>query len=393
METNLSYGGIPYNHSFVIDKIYDNRKDMEDKAADDGVFVGRYVLVSYTNEALNQDEKIAIEVALNGNNPTGVYAGIITKHNVNTLGNRYYNFVTNYKTDREKYQNNTNYDKTVWRKYYRGGKQVYELVATLNSGLAINVQGVQPEETVIQIVQDENNNNIIGTKLGFGLEEKTVSGQKQKHLVLFSTPITGDTTKTEVARLDVTELIKDSFLTGVNYNNQTHTLTFKIKDEYGGQFETDVDIDIMNPGDGIDISTGFNEQEGAPAISIDLNDNPGFVNYLQLNEQGLTTNADLAEVIEFYTSAFSSLEQAEYYAQNNNKAYVGQVLTVAEEGNVRQYIIADNNKTLQLNGGGFRKILPLESVAGEGIEIKPQTSTVLFSVNQGKKNIKHLLEK
>ena len=36
--------------TFQFDKIYSNRKDMEDKAANDGVFIGRFVLVDYDNE-------------------------------------------------------------------------------------------------------------------------------------------------------------------------------------------------------------------------------------------------------------------------------------------------------------------------------------------------------
>jgi hypothetical protein len=43
------YGNITNvnNSTFVFDKIYANRKDMELHAEDDGVFVGRYVLVDY----------------------------------------------------------------------------------------------------------------------------------------------------------------------------------------------------------------------------------------------------------------------------------------------------------------------------------------------------------
>ena len=36
--------------TFQFDKIYSNRKDMEDKATNDGVFIGRFVLVDYDNE-------------------------------------------------------------------------------------------------------------------------------------------------------------------------------------------------------------------------------------------------------------------------------------------------------------------------------------------------------
>jgi hypothetical protein len=101
--TNLFKGKTYEGTSFIIDKVYSNKKAMDNaigidennKQKDDGVFIGRYVLVSYTDKALNQDEKIAIEVALNKEEPVGVYSGVITKDTVNnfTSTSKYYNYI------------------------------------------------------------------------------------------------------------------------------------------------------------------------------------------------------------------------------------------------------------------------------------------------------------
>jgi len=57
MANNL-YGGIIYpNTSFIFDKIYPNKTTMEENANTDGVLIGRYVLVAYSSEAFNQDER------------------------------------------------------------------------------------------------------------------------------------------------------------------------------------------------------------------------------------------------------------------------------------------------------------------------------------------------
>ena len=49
------YGKVEHTDklNFVIDRIYPNRREMESSVNEDGVFIGRYVLVDYEQEATN----------------------------------------------------------------------------------------------------------------------------------------------------------------------------------------------------------------------------------------------------------------------------------------------------------------------------------------------------
>ena len=81
--------------SFVTDKIYPNRKAMDNNALTDGVFIGRYVLVEYEQD----------------------------------LGYDY-----NYQVDKDAYPGmGRGYDSTVWQKIYADEKEKYVMVAELNS--------------------------------------------------------------------------------------------------------------------------------------------------------------------------------------------------------------------------------------------------------------------
>ena len=65
-ETTI-YNNIIYpNSSFVFDKIYPNYKTACENVGADGVLVGRYVLVSYTDYSLTQDQRTVLETYANG---------------------------------------------------------------------------------------------------------------------------------------------------------------------------------------------------------------------------------------------------------------------------------------------------------------------------------------
>ena len=85
--------------SFVTDKIYPNRMTMDRDSATDGIYIGRYVLVEYS-QGEGQD----------------IYD-------------------INYNIDREVYgaSMGRGYDSTVWQKVYADGKEKYVMVAELNS--------------------------------------------------------------------------------------------------------------------------------------------------------------------------------------------------------------------------------------------------------------------
>lgn len=91
---------------FVFDKYYPNRKAMEDRAASDGVYIGRYILVKYTCKYTSQENDKLIyfdkyEADLN-NPPNGKQVCQDYKNNANIDINIY----------------KDTFDGTVWQKIY-----------------------------------------------------------------------------------------------------------------------------------------------------------------------------------------------------------------------------------------------------------------------------------
>ena len=119
---------------FTFDQIYNNRKAMEDAMATDGIYHGRYVLVSYgdayaTNN-LQANSSIIIDIPATDNTES--------VHNEYTT-NLNEDWVRNYNIDLQ-YYNNV-YDKTVWQKIFDGATEKYIMIASLLArapGLTIN---------------------------------------------------------------------------------------------------------------------------------------------------------------------------------------------------------------------------------------------------------------
>ena len=174
------------------DRVYPNRKIMEENASTDGVFVGRFVLVEYDDNTYshrtgyinytpdydsesngsyyvytNLECTIPFKPVESNDTGYGLIQGdlIIVKHenyyyyfqyNGKTdplNGNAYFNYITsstesfndnfsdyviNYNEDK-KYAKEQNYpfaigwDSTVWRKVYKNNKEQYQMIASLNS--------------------------------------------------------------------------------------------------------------------------------------------------------------------------------------------------------------------------------------------------------------------
>lgn len=94
MSTFYGNSNLPVNTIFTFDKIYPNRKTMDDSAQTDGVYLNRYVLIEYGEEE----------------------------------------YESNYSLDQLNYNNKT-YDATAWMKQYDDTQQkyVYICIAILNS--------------------------------------------------------------------------------------------------------------------------------------------------------------------------------------------------------------------------------------------------------------------
>ena len=174
------------------DRVYPNRKIMEENAPTDGVFVGRFVLVEYDDNTYShrtgfidflpdKDEElngkytvytntectIPFKLTDSNNESYGLVQGdlIVAEYNnfyyyfqcngkINkTDGSVYFNYVMssseffdkgvtdytiNYNVDKEyakkqKYPFTTGWDSTVWRKAFKNGKEQYQMIASLSS--------------------------------------------------------------------------------------------------------------------------------------------------------------------------------------------------------------------------------------------------------------------
>lgn len=140
--SNSIYGGILYpNSSFHIDKVYSSFKEANDNAATDNVLLGRYVLIAYTERALEQWERVFAESQLKPqNNAAGEQEPIST----NILR------VTQNQEDIEQYQemlkkdnsnlsNIVHYDRHICRKDYNSTKGFfYSDIANLSTSIDLN---------------------------------------------------------------------------------------------------------------------------------------------------------------------------------------------------------------------------------------------------------------
>lgn len=174
------------------DRVYPNRKIMEENASTDGVFIGRFVLIEYDDNTYsrrtgyidytpdynsesngsyyiytNVECTIPFKPVESNDTGYGLIQGdlIVVEYNNNYYyfqyngktdplnGNAYFNYVTsstesfndnfsdyviNYNEDK-KYAKKQNYpftigwDSTVWRKVYKNNKEQYQMIASLNS--------------------------------------------------------------------------------------------------------------------------------------------------------------------------------------------------------------------------------------------------------------------
>ena len=116
---------------FTFDYIYKNRREMENAIAGsntDGVYHGRYVLVSYGDKYGTNSDRANTSVIVTTDEGTDTYT-----LNVDA------GWLANYNIDVQAYQNV--YDKTVWQKIFEGPKEKYIMVASLSArapGLTIN---------------------------------------------------------------------------------------------------------------------------------------------------------------------------------------------------------------------------------------------------------------
>lgn len=173
------YGKIEHTDklNFVIDKIYPNRKEMEESISEDGVFIGRYVLIEYEqtsaasytklykspssedfyfdvnltaatrakytedkskvngdyyielNEIIYIEDENKVKKFYKCTGKNSIYATFTETYEPETNGT----YHVNYTIDINKYGESRGYDSTVWQKVYVDEKEKYVMIAELNS--------------------------------------------------------------------------------------------------------------------------------------------------------------------------------------------------------------------------------------------------------------------
>ena len=223
------------------DKIYPNRKAMEDGLKNgDGVFVGRFVLIEYDDNVsarrlayydkveypkenikyvLYTDSTYTIPYKLTDSNNKGYgifpYDLFYVEHGLEVYyfrctgeededGNALFQFIysdyddlkvtdyeLNYKVDKENYPRmpDHGYDSTIWRKALRQGKEIYQMIACLNSiSPSFYVEEDAPSITPVapHFSEISNNKNIylhMPANWGFKIKEaETIDGKELSDL-------------------------------------------------------------------------------------------------------------------------------------------------------------------------------------------------------------------
>ena len=156
MAENL-YGGISYpNSSFIFDAVYSSYSEAMEKANNDGILIGRYVLIAYSDTPISYDVQLKIINNLNNN------------LNETLTGNEE-QWKTNYLEDNPKDPTDPNkpkinYDRVVCKKMYNNKGFYYKGLVTLTSTYStdyvdrlINKSDMQkgnPKITVVSYIQD-----------------------------------------------------------------------------------------------------------------------------------------------------------------------------------------------------------------------------------------------
>lgn len=233
------------NTSFSFDKVYPNKFTMMNKCAEDGVFVGRFVLVEYDNDPVvyckrlykkgieeclyfdsnlsEQTKAIFVEKNTLVSGPYDVYHGeLVYIVQYTTQGEPYYVFYVctgkatddkqtaifqplgagnnysndkytyNYSIDTGAYGLSKGFDSTVWQKIYQNGNYKYVQVAELNSVIpTFSLLIDPPTQNPIAPYFDKNQTSVyyplhVQPTWGFWVKEAakgTASDQRVQHYI------------------------------------------------------------------------------------------------------------------------------------------------------------------------------------------------------------------
>ena len=318
MSTNI-YGGIIYpNSSFIFDRIYNNYEEAINSVNNDGVLLGRYVLITYCEEALSQDVRNQLEAQVDGN-PENNYTN---------------SYQINYKKDKQssKVTRKKSYDRIVLRKKYlpgNPGSYIYEEIASLNSSLSDNsilFRAIQNQGAdQILSLSDLDNGGILSTTLNIRLANH--DGSTWIQLIGVNDGV--------ISEIDADDFIADGMIDSVTYNDQDNTLIIKWNtwnantDSYTTTTTSINLYDIIEPyssGNGITVDSIPNEN---PKIAIKLD--PNTETFLTVGENGLKLSG-LQSAIDSVKNVVKTATSLANLGNGINTGDIGIVITTIADG-------------------------------------------------------------
>lgn len=301
MNNNI-YGGITYPHSsFIFDYVFPNYKNAIKNIKNDGILIGRYVLIAYCEQALSQDNRNKIEALANS-----------TTENPYSSDSSEYEYFNNFIEDGKK-----SYDRIVLRKVYKNNEYAYEPIASLNSTLSdksITMREVKEQGTA-QILHLASDTGILSTDLNIAIA--THDGSTYIQLVGKNGVI---------SEIDADDFIADGVLGNVEFIQDTNELLFtwnvwdSVNDNYTIKTKSIKLDDILQPyiaGDGITITNALDAQDAKINIQIDSN-----------SEQFLTVSASglkLSGIQNALNALKNQVKQVNSYTELGSGTNIGDI--------------------------------------------------------------------
>lgn len=272
--SNNIYGGITYpNSPFSFDRTYDNYKMAMDNAANDGILIGRYILITYCDDVLSYGERYDLDrYVIEGVEPPPFYYIDLRKTKFKEPYNTY---VKNFEQDKNFFGELTNsYDRMVFQKVYKNNKVTYIQIVSLSLSLSETthaVAGVDEENNSILTLNDNKQLSSYIT-----LEHDTVN--KKIKLIGPSNKILGN--------IPTDSFIADGIFKDVSYDTNKNTIKFEWVTPKGEEKNVEVPLnEILDP---YTSGYGVNVDNTNLKINIHLDkssaDAEGF---LKLSENGL----------------------------------------------------------------------------------------------------------
>lgn len=140
--------------TFTFDRVFPNRTTMDLGAKDDGIYIGRYVLIEYDKIPASNPDQYDNEFPENENPGSELLDKLHIKEGNTT-------FISNFNRDIDTYGASRGYDSTVWMKTYIDGEEKYVMIAELNTVVpTLDLEIDAPTQMPQKPFYDKDSNNI-----------------------------------------------------------------------------------------------------------------------------------------------------------------------------------------------------------------------------------------